>query len=624
MPRRRACDSCHVKKIHCDGAEPRCEWCTHRDIVCTYGRIGIPKNGKFRACKKTVTAQEQTEQRIARLKVLLDFKTYVSSSRSLDSGINGAPSEATNSSDSRDSVELYQVLSGMPRQGIFYSNTMHFAGFDIDDITAQVGIPVFCKDGLRWIQDKAGASKLFEDMYKTRYQQHQAAPPLVSQPGEAMKMPPKSIASLCLQIFSTSPLRRVFPVINITDFKTTLEQAYDFGKRSISLPAQACIQSFTALVTLLEPGKIPLTSTETELYSHEAQVSLIEILVQLRVEGLQAALMLCIYHDLSGNIRSAALIHSMALQCVYGLGAHLDQQASPFPNASGHLRDLFWLYYFFDRHISLRTGRPPLLNNDECSLSLDGYLGLAAIQHHQTLLFPCDLGLTILKSEVYKKLYSRSAAAKSDMEYLQDIRDLDDRLEEWRLSLPEFARPSLSILHFGAARDVLENEFATWIVFTHLEYLYLLSAIHRACGRCATTSYGTDGLGAFNSSLMLSLHASRATLGYLGMASKHMHGEIFWLVVFYPIWATVTIFSYILHDPKAASTTSDVELLRVVPSLVQHLRKRPPGLEEKRHLDLLEAFVAELVRLAGCAIERAKKHENAPLFIEEYYSLTSS
>jgi hypothetical protein len=218
----------------------------------------------------------------------------------------------------------------------------------------------------------------------------------------------------------------------------------------------------------------------------------------------------------------------MAVQCVYSLGGHVAQLGASRSDASNHLRDLFWLCYFFDKHISLRSGRPPLLNDNECSLSLDDYPGIAAIHDDGSPFFPSDLGLTILKHEVSSTLYSRSALEKSDTERLRDIRILDDRLEAWRLSVPSFARPRLSIVEFGNGSEALENKFGTWLIFIHLEYLYLISAIHRACFRCTISSPGTAGTMALSSSLALSVHASRATLVYLTVASTRVHGEIFW------------------------------------------------------------------------------------------------
>jgi hypothetical protein len=184
------------------------------------------------------------------------------------------------------------MLSTIPRQGLFYSTAMHFAGFDLGDETAQIGIPTFCKDGLRWIQDKTGASNLFEDVCQARGLHYQKIQPALNNPNNVMLMPSKAVADLCLQVFSTSDLRRVFPLVNINAFKGTISEAYDFGRRSVSLRAQACVQAFAAVLALLEPERISISTSEAEIYSCAAEGSLVEVLAQPSIEGLQASLML--------------------------------------------------------------------------------------------------------------------------------------------------------------------------------------------------------------------------------------------------------------------------------------------------------------------------------------------
>ncbi|PWY73886.1 hypothetical protein BO94DRAFT_238336 [Aspergillus sclerotioniger CBS 115572] len=34
----RACDACYKRKIQCDAATPRCNWCHHHDLPCTFKR----------------------------------------------------------------------------------------------------------------------------------------------------------------------------------------------------------------------------------------------------------------------------------------------------------------------------------------------------------------------------------------------------------------------------------------------------------------------------------------------------------------------------------------------------------------------------------------------------------
>ncbi|KAL3429568.1 hypothetical protein BDV09DRAFT_190020 [Aspergillus tetrazonus] len=35
----RSCDACYLRKIKCDAATPKCDWCSHHDLACTFTRL---------------------------------------------------------------------------------------------------------------------------------------------------------------------------------------------------------------------------------------------------------------------------------------------------------------------------------------------------------------------------------------------------------------------------------------------------------------------------------------------------------------------------------------------------------------------------------------------------------
>lgn len=83
------------------------------------------------------------------------------------------------------------------------------------------------------------------------------------------------------------------------------------------------------------------------------------------------------------------------------------------------------------------------------------------------------------------------------------------------------------------------------------------------------------------------------------------------MIVFYPLWATLTIFCNIIHDPLHDLVASDIEMLGSIPRMIQGMHKRPLNPNEMCHFDMLETFVAELVRLAECAISMSPKGPNS-------------
>lgn len=247
------------------------------------------------------------------------------------------------------------------------------------------------------------------------------------------------------------------------------------------------------------------------------------------------------------------MFHAMATRTCFILGGHTTACARPadFPTeadvsarSNRHLRTLFWLCYSIDKEISFRTGQPPFISNEDCDLTLpEAYskyttrttepeqeVGDYTLPH-----VPGDLRLSILKGKVYALLYSVDSQKKSDADLLRDIRELDDEVESWRLTLPPGVRPSLSVPKSIRLTALAKLESRMQRVITHLEYHYLMATIHRASGRCrpwpTTTVSELEQLDvSVRSSLELSVEASRSSMFYLSAAIHELADEVFWLV----------------------------------------------------------------------------------------------
>jgi len=61
-----------------------------------------------------------------------------------------------------------------------------------------------------------------------------------------------------------------------------------------------------------------------------------------------------------------------------------------------------------------------------------------------------------------------------------------------------------------------------------------------------------------------------------------------------------------------AHVDGDLELLNWVPQLIQDMRKRRLARDEMVHMGMIDDFVAELARLAGEAVKKARRdHRSA-------------
>ena len=202
------------------------------------------------------------------------------------------------------------------------------------------------------------------------------------------------------------------------------------------------------------------------------------------------------------------------------------------------LRNLFWVCYALDKEISLRTGQPPSINDDHCDLSLPPDYGKHLhvpfrthyVSGESMIEIPLlgDFRLSKIKARAYTMLYSVGALRKSDAEVLKAIRELDNELETWRLSLPQKCRPTLS---FSKGSPITEGDLDMQVVMLRLDYHHCMAIIHQASGRCLAWTNNHNGImEGVSSSLALSVEACRSSLAYLQTAQHVLPADSFWYV----------------------------------------------------------------------------------------------
>jgi hypothetical protein len=220
----------------------------------------------------------------------------------------------------------------------------------------------------------------------------------------------------------------------------------------------------------------------------------------------------------------------------YQLATHTEVEFTWAERQSHHLRMMFWLCYVSDKDISLRSGQPPLLIDEYCDLTtpesctsycaqLQGLDGTATPgQYHFHI--PGDPGLCRLKEKIYRFLFAPHSFKLNDGELIIRIRQLDEDLESWRLSLPPEIRPKLTIAPLQATptRDPYIPQ-DTRCAHLQLEYHHLVTAIHTTIRRCGADNPDHRDLpedlhSVIHSSCDLSLEASSSTITLLKCSSN--------------------------------------------------------------------------------------------------------
>ncbi|KAB8255043.1 hypothetical protein BDV32DRAFT_154633 [Aspergillus pseudonomiae] len=536
----------------------------------------------------------------------------------------------------KQSVQLEQAYPLLPSPRI-----IHFAGWKIGNIAPQVGVPSLLPEGLRWIESRTGTVIPLPNLCHAPWEK----PPLSSTPPDLdgvhevvstpSGLPARTVLKRYLDVYTSSAIHAIFPVINSSLFYQTIRAAYSppsHDTKVHSPSSRACIFAFLALISSLDhlatrctaPKPPPIPRDE---YAMKAQALLPSLLQEpLNLDALQTTLLLSILGILTGELQTATNYNSISSRFIIALGAHTmgDPGAMPEPAVSGsrdketrkHLRDLFWLCYALDKDLSLRTGQSHCLRDEDCDLQLPpGYaeklqsgMTYSAMENAHGLLFPIDLRLSMVKSRIFTALYSHRGLQKNDAEVIRSIRELDEELELWRMSMPSNLRPRLS---FAKETSDDQRVDTMYLVLTHLNYYFCVNIIHLAGSRCEawrSTSTPAGMMDGLRLSLTLSVEASRSLLLFLHYSESLVSVGSFWTLLFYPMSAMLTIFCNLLENPRSESAASDTQLLTVTEHTTERVFLRQISRADKAaHLQAITGFISSLRDLAQQAVRQATK-----------------
>ncbi|KAH6988259.1 hypothetical protein BKA56DRAFT_578558 [Ilyonectria sp. MPI-CAGE-AT-0026] len=649
--RKRACDACSRRKIQCDFSETalHCNWCDHHGIACTFDRARWKPNNHRTKLGKPAERLERIEGVLARL-IALKHRTH----EPLDtSSASTHPSSATARTSSESSIASgslpEQRASQETTQSVVLSRPaddptiavsvgqIHFAGCHLAQISGHYRNPVFSTEGQKWIFSRTGEEPSSQKLgaLGARRRVH---PPTrsASQPcdlrDQIFELPDRKIVEESLEEFQKSAFRLAFPVIDRVLFEESIRLAYEPCNGPSSLErtsARGCVLAFLSIICLFQTKPRTLPAVDTDACVMKVYHLLSDIIEDASLLSLQTVFMLHMHQTFCGHLQSAAMLHAVACRTVFMLGGHIYKHTKPFgadvslqEREYRHLRMLFWLCYIFDKDIALRTGQLPIISDEYCDLTLpDGFLENrfsipAADQSDGSVSFSDekltpyllgDLRLSNLKGKTCSLLYSVLALKKSDAELLRDIRELDAELESWRVSIPSDYRPTLSIAEHVRFTSNMRPPQSMQRIGLQLEYHYLVTLIHRASGRCDTLNLEQNfderkRHSVIQSSIALSVEASRSTLFYLRAVVDELACEAFWIIVFYPTAAILTLFFNILIRPLDPQAKFDLELLKSAADIIKSIpvwRLTPYEIE---YVEAVDEFAAELVRLGNCAI----------------------
>ncbi|KAJ3546216.1 hypothetical protein NM208_g2110 [Fusarium decemcellulare] len=630
MPPRRACDVCYKRKIQCiikTQGDP-CDWCDSQGLTCTFDRV-IQKDPNKRTTSDVV---QELSRRVETLEEALQCalctnmpvggaspwperpfpeRPFVepSSIRPRASPVATTHSQpsAISPSDVAANTTLAQTTPPKP--------TYKLSRCQIGNNWYFKGIGILSERGRQWISDGAG-ERVFLDNFDIFSNPLGTAPPLgpAACPERPRTLPSKITCSHLVEVFFKSKTSIVFAILERSLFEGTIARAYgdeaaDLGRRT---SAEACLWAMIAVVVRTTDARQLGLTVEPDDCVHEANRLLTIINGNTNLDSLQGTLLLWACQKMRGQCREASVTFTSACRMVCDLGGHFPlsrlaifpQHVPTFDDKTKlHVRRLFWMCYCYDKDISLRTDKPPLLTSDQCDVT----------ESEEFSSQSRDTNLAKIKENAIRLLCSPRAFKYTESELLAHVRQLDDELEEWRLSVDPRYRPRLSILSDSSFSlpSTMSLENRTYFINLQLDYLFTIINIHTLVRKCGDLEENLpdDLHSVVHSSADLSIEASRSIFRILDTVVDFWKEDSAWVVSHYAPMAAMPLFMNILIHPLGHTADSDLHILSSISSITRKIPAERLSIEEIEHIREISEFVMELVRLSHSAAWKVKRGE---------------
>ncbi|KAE8337410.1 fungal-specific transcription factor domain-containing protein [Aspergillus arachidicola] len=293
------------------------------------------------------------------------------------------------------------------------------------------------------------------------------------------------------------------------------------------------------------------------------------------VLSVQALTVMAVFaQGMSCSQRLEYILCSTAARLAYSLGLnrHVPTHWDMSDTEKRERYRLFWVIYCLDKGIASRSGRPPVIQDDDisCPFPRDIQYGTPDVARHNKEFgieepqFDFFFFLTKfyrILSLVVQSLYSTAALRRPTSE-LQNIADeILARLEVWRESIPLQFRPGRSL----SSSTINNCLLRTQTVALHFSYYYAICATHRRFTAMFTQEIENDNPGEWTSrgSPTRYIEAARS----MALLTRHLDIESYapaWLIFYYPTTALVTIFMHTITAPLSPSACHDIALMETV------------------------------------------------------------
>ncbi|KAI0897813.1 N-terminal binuclear Zn cluster-containing protein [Annulohypoxylon nitens] len=660
----RACDMCRKKKIKCDGKLPACTHCINYKTDCVFTQVekkrNPPKGAKY---------IEGLENRLGRMESLLrlsgllgddDESTDLATlekrlsekhqqSRQASQALTSnptSPSQATSGHDGTVSTPRSSITSPEPsREKDFRKDHSPQPEKPKDEeevealsemmcslvtnqsgetryIGSSSGFSIFSPKGIQWVNEKTGdtsfqqmISEVSIDDHKWNHWKPEIFSDLFHRP-VYRPLPPKPEALSLLKDYFDN-FNCMFPLFHQPTFMHLVERQYSNDPYQgsgwwASLNVALAIAHRLRVMSNLVPQE---DDDKSWAYMKNAMGVFSELTMRnTDLLSVQALLGMASFMQGTPNPQPSFLLVAAAIRLSHSIGLH--KRGSGFnlnPAEIEQRKRVFWIAYMLDKDLCLRSGRPPAQDDDDMNVELPdadpidniGNIPLADGKGKMNL-FRAMCELTVIESQVYKRLYSTKATKLSEGELLQTIGELDKQLETWKDNIPLDFRPEHEI-------KASHTPLILHVVMLHFSYYNALTTIHRMSVHhgywtSRLSNYAIQGLNArplnprVFASAALCASAARASIQLLKYIPQGDFSCV-WLILYFPVSALVTLFGNILQNPLDPRAKSDTKLMNLVVTFLSTLGQEA----ETGGVHRMLGVCSEFERIAKIVIDKAER-----------------
>lgn len=663
----RACDMCRKKKIKCDGKLPACTHCQNYKTECIFTQVE-----KKRQPPKGAKYIEGLENRLARMESLIrlsgilpeddDGRTDLGTleKRLADKTATNQLSEtpdhlrgldAQSSTSRQNGINSHRSTPNQPglpspASGIASPEPPKTAGSENEDehlaemmcslvtnncgetryIGSSSGFSIFSPKGIQWVNEKTGDTS-FQEMISTAavddnkwiHWKPDVFRDIFSR-RVFKQLPPKPEALSLLKDYFEN-FNCMFPLFHEPTFMHLVDKHYSrdpyegsgwWASLNVALAIAHRLRVMSNLVPQEEDQKAwgylkNALAVQTELTMRNTDLL-----------SVQALLGMALFLQGTPNPQPSFFFVAAAIRLSHSIGLH--KRGSGFnlnPSEIEQRKRVFWIAYMLDRDICLRSGRPPIQDDDDMNVDLPsedppdniGNIPLADGKGKVNL-FRLLCTFACIESKVYKQLYSVKASKQSDGELLNTIGELDRELEAWKDGIPIDFRPEHEI-------KASHTPLILHVVVLHFAYYNCLTTIHRMSVHhgywtSRLSNFAIQGLNArplnprVFSSAALCVQAARASIHLIKYIPKGDYACV-WLIIYYPVSALVTLFANILQNPQDTRARSDLKLMNLVVGFLGMLCTD----EENGSVRRMLSVCAEFERIAKVVLDKAEKENSS-------------